>query len=358
VSKTIEVEALANVHSHLREGDIIGPLISQAIKGGADVLGLMPNTNEGLTTPSQIMEYLTEMKKASAGMPSLCFIPFLMMTEGMFPETIEECLRNNIADAKIYPRDRTTKSEKGVRHYGSILKLIQECESLGFPRMNLHFHPEHPSMIYNNRDAEYAFLPIARLFLEETNARIIWEHGTDARCIPHWEDMAKKDDVTKGDRFFVTLTAHHLVTTEDETFGDVRAVCKPPIKTQADKKALVEFVKKDYPWVMAGGDDAFHDKNKKHVDNGKCACGAYTAPFLLSLYAQALQDLLQTENGIRTFVNFTSRNARQLHNLLKSSRTLRLENTPWKIPLNYQIGSQTAVPFWAGENLDWKLATV
>lgn len=342
----IEIEAVANPHSHLREGNVVEPLIERAIEGGVDVLGLMPNTNAGLTSAAGVADYREQLKRLVPSNKTMSFISFLMITEATMEKDIDECVAAGIVDGKIYPFMRTTKSENGVRRYGRILPVIKRCAAAG---MKIHLHPEHPSMLFGNRDAEFVFLPIARMYLEETNGIIVWEHGTDARCIPHWKEMA-----TSG-RFFVTLTAHHLATNEDETFGDVRAVCKPPIKTESDRQGLVDLVVENNHWVMAGGDDAFHDESAKHVATGKCACGAYTAPFLLSLYAHALTDLLETADGVRAFVNFTSRNARRFHQLPDSSRPIRLAKGPWQVPLFYTIGPQIAVPFWAGQTINWKI---
>ncbi len=348
MSKTVEVEPLANVHSHLREDDIVGPLIERAIEGGADVLGMMPNTVDGLKDAPAVNNYSFKAKceVTRIGIP-VQLIPFVMITESTGGGTIADCVESNIFDGKVFPFYRTTNSENGVFRYGGrVLSTVKYCGEKG---MKVHLHPEHPSGVYENRDAEFAFLTIARMFLEETDATIVWEHGTDARCIPHWEDMAKSG------RFYVTLTAHHLAATEDDVFGDVRGVCKPPIKTRADQKALAELVAKDYPWVMAGGDDAFHDQRKKHVDVGRCACGAYTAPFLLPLYAHALENLFESEKGVETFVNFTSRNARKLHGLLPPTRKITLAREKWKIPPFYKIGPKVALPFWGGQEINWRI---
>ncbi len=340
------VESLANVHSHLREGDIIAPLIEKAIMGGADVLGPMPNTTTGLTTASQVHDYMMQVRQAVPAGKTMSFIPFIMITEKTTKDDIDDAIASRIRDAKIYPLNRTTKSQNGVESYGRILPIVKYCGEVG---MKCHFHPEHPSMLFSSREAEFVFLPIAQMFLQETEAIIVWEHGTDARCIPHWIEMAKSG------RFYVTLTAHHLATTEDEVFGDVRGACKPPIKLLSDQLGLIWLVTQNFSWVMAGGDDAFHDAKAKHVDKDRCACGAYTGPFLLQLYAHALEKLFETEAGIQTFVNFTSQNARCLHNLKGSSARVKLVYEPWEIPLTYPIGSLTALPFWAGRMLNWKI---
>jgi dihydroorotase len=347
--RVIEIEAIANVHSHLRQGLLIEPLVKLALQGGVDVLGPQPNTDPELTSAERVYIYVNDAVEPISLERRPHLIPFLMITETTTSRDIDECLRVGIKDGKVYPRYRTTKSARGVSRYGNILGLVQYCARVG---MKIHVHPEHPWMLFEDDDAEFAFLPIAKMFLEETEIGqgvVVWEHGTDARCIPFWIEMAESG------RFYVTLTAHHLATDKNETFGDVRSVCKPPIKTRRDRKDLVALVAKDYPWVMAGADDAPHDKDSKHTDRGRCACGAYTAPFLASLYAHALDDLLLTSQGVEVFVNFTSRNARVLHELPSASRTLQLAREPYVIPLSYEVGPWTVMPFGAGKELNWTI---
>ncbi len=348
MNQTIVVDALADVHKHLRECALHAPLIELAIAGGADVLGLQPNTKSGLRTAGATYGYWKRAETVPLSSPDIArpaMLPFVMITEDTTPQMVDDCVARGILDGKVYPRFRTTQSEHGVVRYGWLLPIIKHCGRVG---MRAHLHPEHPNTLFSNRDAEYAFLALAEMFLQETDATIVWEHGTDVRCVPHWIEMAESG------RFFVTLTAHHLATNEDEVFGDVRAACKPPIKTEWDRCALVDLVFENDPWVMAGGDDAFHPKRAKHTAEGRCACGAFTGPFLLPLYAHALDSLLQTTEGISTFVDFTSRNARQLYQL-PPARQVRLERTPWEIPLEYRVGSEIGMPFWAGETINWRI---
>jgi len=340
---TITVESLANVHSHLREGDVVQPLVELAIKGGADVLLPMPNTQEGLCTVHQVLEYCGRLGHGHNG---ISLIPCLLLNQRTTVDEICQCVGAGIRDCKVYPLNRTNKSHNGVRNYARLLDVIHQCGKVG---MKVHFHPEHPDLAIPNRDAEYQFYPLVDMFLHETSATLIWEHGTDARCIPHWKTMARSG------RFFVTLTAHHLATNEDESFGDVRTVCKPPIKTQRDTDDLVKLVAENNPWVMAGLDDAPHDVKTKHVAHGQCACGAYTAPFGLQLYAHALDHMLGTDAGVKTFVNFTSQNARTLYKLMPSRREIKLVYKPFFIPPTYTVGPWIVEPFGAGGIIDWSL---
>lgn len=186
---TVMVEPLVSTHSHLREMPMFRPLIKLLVAGGVDTILPMPNTDEGLTTVDQVIGYRDRavLDTQDLGCP-VSFIPTIMVTENTTSLMIQLCRGAGIWDAKVYPRDRTTKSHNGVRHYQKLLPVLKEAGRQG---MRVHFHPEHPDLMIGNRDAEYLFLPIADMVLNETDAVVIWEHGTDARCIPFWEEWAR-----------------------------------------------------------------------------------------------------------------------------------------------------------------------
>jgi dihydroorotase len=255
MKELVTVEIGINPHSHIREAEEkMRKHLSLILDGGIECILAMPNTQKGLRTFNDVLEY-TRYAASVRPDKNFDFIPCAMLTELTTVQDIELWAAAGIMDAKVYPRFRTTNSESGVVQYAKLLPLVARCGELG---IRVHFHPEHPSKIYTSRDAEYAFISLVLMFLEATSAVIVWEHGTDARCIPFWEDFATRFP----DRFYVTITAHHLATNEDLAFGNVREVCKPPAKTEADRLALIAFVAKGYEWVIAGADDAPHDQGK------------------------------------------------------------------------------------------------
>ena len=337
------VRPLMNPHTHLREGDVLDPLAKMAVLGGARMLGPMPNTLAGLMTAKDVVDYRYQVNGAVAGTGTLV-VGIVQMTGSTTKEDIDDCVRSGIVDAKVYPRARTTMSGHGVSYHHRLIDLVRYAGERG---VRVHFHPEHPSQHFDNRDAEFAFLPTIDAMMADTNTTIVWEHGTDGRCVPFFEDWAKTG------RFYVTLTAHHLVENETGTYGDVGAACKPPYKKEQDRRALVDLVARNYFWVMAGGDDAPHPTNKKHVV-GRCACGAYTAPFLLPLYAHALLRRV----GLSVFENFTCLNARRLYYPVSQRDTderLILVEEPFVVPSSYSASSWTIEPFWSGRTIDYRL---
>lgn len=352
---SFQTPACFNTHSHVREGDPFQSLVRWTFTGGSGVIGPQPNAEGGLDTTSKVLAYKKKIHQVILER-DLGVIPFLMITPNTSVDTIKQAVDAGILDAKIYPFNRTTKSEKGVRHYSRLIPVVRAAGEGG---MRVHFHPEHPWMTFDNRDAEYQFLSIMDMFLNEAETVLFWEHATDARCVPFWKEMAESG------RFFITLTAHHLASNEDELFGDVRGVCKPPVKTRRDALDLVRLVSENHSWVMAGADDAPHPYDAKHPDKRCCACGAYTAPFLMALYAHALDGLLWNEesnalrpDGMVTFMNFTSGNAKAEFTVFSESRPIRMIREPSHIPSEYQAGPWTVQPFWAGQVLKWRMEEV
>lgn len=336
---------LLNPHSHLREGAVLPPLVALAYEGGARLIGPMPNTHTGLLTGASTIAYVDTCRAAPHG-KKIRFIPIVQLTEDTTLKMVDEWVACGVRDAKVYPKARTTGSHLGVTDYYNILPQVRYCGEKG---VRVHFHPELPLQHADNRDAEYLFVPVMDMFVRGTNTVLIWEHGTDARCIPYWKEWAKTR------RFFLTITAHHLVENETTSYGDTSTACKPPPKTFADMHGLLRLVSECHPWVMAGGDDAPHPIEEKHRV-GQCACGAYTAPFLLLLYAHALEDFVRSDRYRVTFERFVHENARVLYGLSRDHQRVRLDDVPFQIPLEYQAGPWTIRPFWAGRTLNFSFA--
>jgi dihydroorotase len=352
IPKEITFNCLADPHVHLRQGDVVADLLRYSIEGGADIVGAMPNTHPtGLTTTEAVIEYLATAKRLRPprSVGNLGIFPFIMITEHTTLDEIEHAAASGIKNGKFYPKDRTTNSKDGIRDYLNVFAQVKKCGEVG---IMCHFHPEYPWLEIIGRDAEYQFIGIVEMFLRNTEARIVWEHGTDGRCVPLWEQFAKD----YPNRFFVTVTAHHLAFDEDMAHGNVAMTCKPPIKSKVDRWALIELVAKNHSWVMLGSDSAYHPKHSKHVDKGACACGDFVAPFLAPLCAHALGNVLARSGGLEVFENFVSGNARQVHNLLPASRRVSLINEEFTIPLTYDVNGEQALPPKGGETIDWRFA--
>jgi len=344
------IDRIVDTHIHFRGGeggggdDVVRFLVAQAINAGSDVFFGMPNLKEWLGTYEKVQKYLELCQSAVPDGQTATFQIMLALTENTSFEEIDRCVEAGQYHAKVYPLSRTTgsDSELGVRNYLKLMELIRYAGKKG---MTVHFHPEYPWLGFHNRDAEYLFMPIVDMLLQETDATIVWEHGTDARCIPFWKEAAKSG------RFAVTLTAHHLLAGEDHYFGDVSATCKPPVKTPRDCTDLKRLVAEDHAWVMAGSDSAPHDIGVKHPEAGRCACGAYTA-----LFGEKGVLFAHCERSVKVFERFMGGNARLFHGLPPATGKITLVREPRTVPSSeqYSAGGWTMQPFAAGRTLEWR----
>jgi dihydroorotase len=319
--------------------------VNYSIGGGADVGLFMPNTVGGIHTANESVIYQNFIPH-SANVGSIIVVPTMLLTEDTTQDEIRRAAEQGIRDLKVYPKERTTNSasRNGVRDYHKLIPVMGLCADLG---VRVHVHPGSPLMSIDDYDAEFGFLSVIDVFLR-TGVTVVAEHISDCRCLPSYLDFAKTG------RFYVTITAHHLASNRSRSYGDVRSVCQPPIQAEGSRLALIELVAANHPWVMAGTDSAPHGNKKKHVASGKCACGAFTAPFAHLLYAHALGPrLFLSSFGIETYINFTSRNMRRVYNLPASSRRIYLVSAPFIIPENYKVCSDLVEPFWAGQQLNY-----
>jgi dihydroorotase len=352
-ASTIQTDAFAQMHSHLREGEeVMEPLIDYAFQGGVDWLLTMGNTQQGLLSADQSAAYRRSCQRLVSAGRKMGFTPTIIINEQTPDYEIDRCADLGIFDGKVLPFERTTHAHYGVRRY---IELREKIRRMAKRKMRLHLHPETPDPLIDDNEAEWQFISTVDWMLDDSDVTVIWEHGTDARCIPKWKDWASNYRKDGRSRFWLTLTAHHLATWSSRERGNTGSECNPPYKNRRDCEDLVRLVAEDLPWVMAGADDAPHDTSKKRKI-GRCACGAYTAPYLAALYAHALNDLLLTERGLATFFNFTSRNARKLYNLPDASRMVTLVRQPFRIPDSYPVGPWTVEPFWAGKEIMWSIS--
>jgi dihydroorotase len=348
----ITVPAMFDPHFHLREGDgVMRDLLRLAYLAGVSTVGTMPNVGKGLLTAESVVNYRQKARASvnnhEVSVPCVdIFMPIGAINEDTTLDELELMYDAGIRSVKVYPLGRTTNSDFGVRDYFKLLPLVTRCGELG---ITVHFHPENPNMLFEDRDAEFQFISFVDQFIRLTKAKIVWEHGTDARCIPYWKEWSKTG------RFFVTFTPHHLLTNESDSRGDVRAEVKPRIKTCRDQNDLVKLVLEDHDWVMAGSDSAWHPCDAKHTDEGQCACGAFHGRHTLALYAHALLDRFIYESMEDSFDCFIFHNAKELHGLDIERVEITLVREETKIEKEVLVDGNPSMLFWAGKTINWRV---
>lgn len=345
-----------NNHGHLRQGLMLGDLVRMAFKMFSAYLA-MPNLLPAILTLEEALKYLQEIYSHIPVEEHEKFIVLvsIKLTEASSPEGTLKALEHGILDFKVYPKGRTTNAHDGVINFAALwptFKVLDDFARMSPKKVRVRFHPTHPRLEWDDRDAEYGFLGIFEMIRQAfPHIYMIWEHLSDGRCIPHIKAM--------GENVGATVTAHHPTRNETQVFGDVHGgVCQPPFRTERDRRDVCLYMASGDDHVYAGLDDAPHDVSKKLVRCGRAACGLYTTEFGILLYAMAFDELgiFDLPDGVERFTKFTSGNMERLCDLPQSKETITLVREPFTIPEEYKMGDTTIIPAMAGETLPWSIA--
>ncbi|EME83090.1 uncharacterized protein MYCFIDRAFT_153744 [Pseudocercospora fijiensis CIRAD86] len=273
----LELPAAADMHVHLREGDMTALVVPTIRHGGVNTVFVMPNLVPPITTVNHALQYQRHLHKLE---PNVRFLMSLYLHPNIKPETIIEAKKAGITGVKSYPHGVTTNSSHGVMSYEDFYPVFEEMERQD---MVLNLHGELPPSAGADitvLNAEEAFLPtLLDLHKRFPKLRIILEHCTTAAAV--------RTVSSCGDTVAATLTAHHLWITVDDWAGDPHCFCKPVAKNPSDRRALLEAAVSGNPKFFFGSDSAPHPAKAKRTD--KIAAGVFTQPHAVGLVVNALE---------------------------------------------------------------------
>jgi len=283
-TQRLELPPTADMHVHLRQGEMMKLVTPYIRAGGVDTVFVMPNLQPPITTVAQALETKAQLQAIE---PNVNYLMSLYLHPSVTPEVIDEAAAAGITGVKVYPQGVTTNSEAGVTSFDDFYPTFAAMEKND---MILNLHGEVPGTVPEGKTHEEAFLPtLQKLHEKFPKLRIILEHCSTAAAL----DAVRACGPTVG----ATITAHHLYLTGDVSQVDSLAFCKPIPKTPADRDALLKTVVSGDPKFFFGTDSAPHPLMSKNVGEGKApAAGVFTQPYATQLVLLALEDA--TEKGI------------------------------------------------------------
>jgi dihydroorotase len=298
----------------------------------------MPNVQPPVTTTTDAIAYRDSLKAID---PRVEYLMTLYLTPALSPNDIRGAAEAGITGVKLYPRGVTTHSDEGIDDLEPLMPVFAAMEEEG---VVLEVHPESPSD--PDRDvcimnAEEDFLPkIGHVHATFPGLRIVVEHVTTAGAVAFVERL--------GDTVAATVTAHHLDLIIDDWAGRNHNYCKPVAKYPHDRDALRRVVRDGHPSFFLGSDSAPHPRQAKECASG-CA-GVFTSPLLLAYIADTFERL----DMLDRLESFVSEYGRQFYELPPSSESVTITRRKQVVPDAY--GS--AVPYRAGETLNWSISPV
>ncbi|KAI6089140.1 Dihydroorotase [Hypoxylon rubiginosum] len=324
----LELPAAADMHVHLRQGELMDLVVPTITQGGVDTVFVMPNLIPPLTTVEQVLEYRSKFLSITK---DVHFQMSLFLHPSVTPEVIAQAAEAGITGVKMYPQGVTTNSDSGVSNLESFYGTFSAMEKHD---MVLNLHGEVlESLAPAGTTLEEAFLPTLKKLHERfPQLRIVLEHCTTAAAV----EAVRACGPTVGS----TITAHHLYLTEEHACCDPFAFCKPIPKKPTDRDALVKAIVSGESKFFLGTDSAPHPlQSKTSAAEGKAPAGVFTQPYAVQLVLLALEEAI--ERGVITEADvtqeklegFLSRFGRRFYKLPEESgKKIVLERKGEKIP--------------------------
>ncbi|KAF5550464.1 dihydroorotase homodimeric type [Fusarium mexicanum] len=317
----LELPAAADMHVHLRQGDMMDLVVPTVRQGGVDTVFVMPNLLPPLTAVEQVLEYKA---KLTAITQDVNFLMSLYLHPSVTPEVIAKAAEAGVTGVKLYPQGVTTNSESGVSDITAFYDTFAAMEKHGIVLESLA--PADTTL-------EEAFLPtLKQLHDRFPQLRIVLEHCTTSAAV----EAVKACGPTVG----ATITAHHLYLTSHEACCDPFAFCKPIPKKPTDRDALIKALVSGNSKFFFGSDSAPHPlQSKTSAEQGKAPAGVFTQPYVVQLVLLGLEEAI--DRGVISEVdvtqevleNFLSGNGRRFYKLPETSgKKIILERKGDKIP--------------------------
>lgn len=362
----LELPKWYDLHLHLRQDELLEPLIKDVVRMGCVGVLAMPNTKPPIgkvfkddDLPYWSIEEYREMILAAGGDVFHDFITPMYLTKDTTPQMIEAGAKAGLLRAcKYYPPHGTTGAEFGYPFLEFIENgVFAAMEAAG---VTLCIHGEEHGMEaqrYFDRkvNAEEYFYSerVPRAIDAFPKLRIVGEHVTTKVAV----DFINSAPVHVA----ATITPQHLLYTVGHLLQGLKyhLYCLPLLKFDEDREALRRAVMHvGNSKFFAGTDSAPHTTK---VTECGCAAGCYTGGIAPQLYAQAFEEAgvdFNVEEGVRAFRNFLCENGPRFYGLKVPAETFTLEKTPQRLdPL--VVGQKEIQPLPLGldpnSELSWSI---
>jgi len=329
-------------HLHLRDGEALNSVAPFTAKQFARAI-VMPNLNPPVTTVVMAVEYLDRVLAAVAGTD---FEPLmtLYLTDNTSPEEIIAARKSCFIKAlKLYPAGATTNSDAGVTDIRKCDATLEQMQKSGIPLL-VHGEDTDPAVDVFDREKVFIDRTLEPLMKRFPELKVVFEHITTKDAA----DFVRQG----GDHIAATITPQHLLFNRNALFqGGLQPhhYCLPVLKRDTHQKALLEVIRSGSTRFFLGTDSAPHAKHKKE---SACGCaGIFSAHAAIEIYAT----IFEQQGVLDKLEAFASFNGPDYYGLPRNSRTITLTKQDWQVPDEYPMGSETLVPFLAGQTLSWKL---
>ncbi|HVW69708.1 MAG TPA: dihydroorotase [Steroidobacteraceae bacterium] len=332
-------------HLHLRDGAGLKAVLPFTAERFARAI-VMPNLKPPVTTTAQALAYRRRILDVLP--PGLKFEPLmtLYLTDRTEPAEVDRAKASgHVQGLKLYPAGATTHSDAGVTDIGRIEPVLARMSELGMI-LQVHGEVTQPDVDVFDREARFIDTVLAPTVEKFPRLRVVFEHITTSAAAKF----------VLGTRVGVaaTITPQHLLMNRNALFaGGIRPhhYCLPVLKTEPDRRVLLEVVASGNPRFFLGTDSAPH---ARHTKETTCGCaGIFSSHAGIELYAEAFDAI----GALPKLEGFASEFGADFYGLPRNEERITLVREAWDVPASYPFGDAELVPLRAGERIGWRLAS-
>ncbi len=342
--KYVEIIKPDDWHVHLREKNVLEKVLPFSYQNFKRAL-VMPNLKTPITTLDMAASYYEEIV---ANIPSrIEFTPLLTLylSDEISVNLIKSLSNHRFIKAiKMYPKGATTNSELGVSDFNSYYRIFEAMEKYG---LVLCIHGEVTDENIDVFDREKVFIDSVLSGILKTfpNLKVVLEHITTKEAVEFVSN--------KNGSLAATITLHHLLINRNKLLSQrIRPhfYCAPILKTETDRKMLVEAATSGMGKFFLGTDSAPHLEKDKI---SPCGCaGVFTSPVTMEYLVQLFYDL----GKIEMLENFTSINGAMFYGEATKGEKVRYRytNIPKKRHKSIKIKNEELYIFDPSIDLHWE----
>jgi len=330
-------------HLHFRDDDMLNETVPATARCFKRAI-VMPNLVPPITNKAQALAYRQRVLKAAPVGSDFNPLMTLYLTNDTTAADIKEAYSPQIPAAKLYPAGATTNSEAAVSAIEALYPIFESMSDIGM-RLLIHGEVTSPDVDIFDREKRFIDHHLAPIHLNFPELKIVFEHITTS-------DAA--DFVLEADQHIAaTITPQHLLLNRNDLLaGGIRPhnYCLPVLKRNTHQRRLQEVVAAGSPKFFLGTDSAPH---AKHTKETACGCaGCYSAWGAIELYAQVFDQL----DALDKLEGFASHYGPDFYGLPRNAETITLKRESWVMPDEIKLkGGDSIVPFFAGQELAWRL---
>jgi dihydroorotase len=332
-------------HLHLRDGAALRAVLPFTAAQFARAI-VMPNLKPPITTAAQALAYRQRIIDALPTGSRFEPLMTLYLTDRTEAATVDEAKASGqIHGFKLYPAGATTHSDAGVTDIRQIDSVLARMAQLGVI-LQVHGEVTDPDVDVFDREARFIGSVLGPVIDRHPQLRVVLEHITTREAV----DFVRS--ARKG--VAATITPQHLLMNRNALFsGGIHPhhYCLPVLKTEPDRRALLDVIASGDCRFFLGTDSAPH---AKHTKEAACGCaGIFSAHAAIELYAEAFDAV----GALGKLNGFASEHGAAFYGLPYNEGTITLTKESWDVPATYGFGSDELVPLRAGGKMLWRCAS-